>query len=87
VSHLRCIKPNATKMPGAFEGKLVYEQLKYSGIFEAVTIRRQVHRGASSVQVCLQELLIGVWNSVCLDSMCLASGYVNLIVPFHRKAA
>ena len=38
--YIRCIKPNTKKKPGIFSKALVMEQLKYSGIFEAVTIRK-----------------------------------------------
>jgi hypothetical protein len=38
--YIRCVKPNTQKKPGIFTRKLVMEQLKYSGIFEAVTIRK-----------------------------------------------
>ncbi|KAA0153961.1 hypothetical protein FNF31_06363 [Cafeteria roenbergensis] len=39
--YIRCIKPNAQKRPGVFEGSLCLEQLRYSGIFDAVRIRQQ----------------------------------------------
>jgi myosin heavy subunit len=39
--YIRCIKPNARKMPGLMDGKMTLDQLKYSGIFEAVRIRKQ----------------------------------------------
>jgi len=41
TSFIRCIKPNGEKRPGLFCGNLSYEQLQCSGVFEAVTIRRQ----------------------------------------------
>ena len=37
---IRCIKPNTIKSPDAFEPKLTLEQLRYSGVFEAVQIRK-----------------------------------------------
>ena len=37
---IRCVKPNALKSPTAFDAKLTLEQLKYSGVFEAVAIRK-----------------------------------------------
>mmetsp|Transcript_27438 Transcript_27438/g.32442 ORF Transcript_27438/g.32442 Transcript_27438/m.32442 type:complete len:2067 (+) Transcript_27438:95-6295(+) len=40
-SFIRCIKPNVEKQAGIFTGALCYEQLRCSGVFEAVTIRRQ----------------------------------------------
>ncbi|KAK3261511.1 hypothetical protein CYMTET_29594 [Cymbomonas tetramitiformis] len=37
---IRCIKPNPSKKAGEFDGAMVLEQLQYSGVFEAVAIRR-----------------------------------------------
>jgi len=37
---VRCIKPNQIKRPREFSAPMVLEQLRYSGIFEAVAIRR-----------------------------------------------
>jgi len=39
--YVRCIKPNETMSPLLFEAPLVMRQLRYSGVFEAVAIRRQ----------------------------------------------
>ena len=39
--YIRCIKPNALKRPRIFDAKLSLEQLRCSGIFEAVEIRKQ----------------------------------------------
>ncbi|CAE7581259.1 Myo5a [Symbiodinium natans] len=38
---IRCIKPNAQKVPGLFDSKMVLEQLLFSGVLEAVHIRQQ----------------------------------------------
>ena len=38
---IRCVKPNALKSPTAFDAQLSLEQLTYSGVFEAVQIRKQ----------------------------------------------
>ncbi|KAK3242430.1 hypothetical protein CYMTET_47881, partial [Cymbomonas tetramitiformis] len=38
--YIRCIKPNVKKAPGLFEGKMVLEQLRYSGVLESIHIRR-----------------------------------------------
>lgn len=38
---IRCIKPNTDKRPLYFQGAQTHEQLRCSGVFEAVTIRRQ----------------------------------------------
>ena len=39
--YIRCIKPNATKAAGLFTPRLVHEQLRYSGVLEAIKIRKQ----------------------------------------------
>jgi len=39
--YIRCIKPNAQQVSDKFESPLVVDQLRYSGVFEAVEIRRQ----------------------------------------------
>ncbi|GBG33017.1 Myosin-VIIa [Hondaea fermentalgiana] len=38
--YIRCIKPNARKMPDLFESDLVLEQLRYIGVLETVRIRK-----------------------------------------------
>eukprot|EP00808_Paulinella_micropora_P005871 g56997.t1 len=39
--YIRCIKPNPNKAPIQCHGKMTLEQLTYSGVFEAVQIRKQ----------------------------------------------
>jgi len=39
--YIRCVKPNPNKAPMEFEGQMVFEQLTYAGVFEAITIRKQ----------------------------------------------
>ena len=39
-SYVRCIKPNSVKKPNILEAKLTLEQLRYAGVFQAVTIRQ-----------------------------------------------
>jgi hypothetical protein len=39
--YIRCIKPNPNKAPMEFEGMMSMLQLRYSGVFEAVKIRKQ----------------------------------------------
>ncbi|TKS91706.1 Unconventional myosin-XV [Collichthys lucidus] len=38
---VRCIKPNNMKKPGVFEDELVSSQLRHSGIYETIRIRRE----------------------------------------------
>lgn len=39
--YIRCIKPNQFKSPKSFDSVISLEQLRYSGVFEAVRIRKQ----------------------------------------------
>mmetsp|Transcript_10110 Transcript_10110/g.17791 ORF Transcript_10110/g.17791 Transcript_10110/m.17791 type:complete len:1254 (+) Transcript_10110:191-3952(+) len=39
--YIRCVKPNADQVADQFEARMVLDQLRYSGVFEAVDIRRQ----------------------------------------------
>ena len=39
--YVRCVKSNDLKQPGVFDGSMCLEQLRYSGVFEAVAIRMQ----------------------------------------------
>jgi len=39
--YVRCIKPNPSKEALRFDGPMVLQQLRYSGVFEAITIRKQ----------------------------------------------
>jgi len=39
--YIRCVKPNNDKRPKYFVPRNCFEQLKYSGVFEAVAIRKQ----------------------------------------------
>ncbi|CAJ1399734.1 unnamed protein product [Effrenium voratum] len=47
---VRCIKPNAEKVPGRFDSQLVLEQLLFSGILEAVQIRQKGFASRSSFE-------------------------------------
>ena len=40
-AYIRCIKPNARKVANDFQSRMSIEQLRYSGVFEAVQIRKQ----------------------------------------------
>lgn len=37
---IRCVKPNSDQAPGKFDAQLTLNQLKYSGLFEAIKIRK-----------------------------------------------
>lgn len=37
---IRCVKPNAEQAPNKFDANLALNQLKYSGLFEAIRIRK-----------------------------------------------
>ncbi|CEP02434.1 hypothetical protein PBRA_009018, partial [Plasmodiophora brassicae] len=39
--YIRCVKPNADKRAGAYTAPMVHEQLRYSGVYEAVAIRKR----------------------------------------------
>lgn len=39
-NYIRCVKPNQAKKPQQFESYIVNEQLTYSGVYEAVKIRK-----------------------------------------------
>jgi myosin heavy subunit len=39
--YIRCIKPNDFKKPDLFDANLCLLQLRYAGVFDAVTIRQQ----------------------------------------------
>ena len=39
--YVRCIKPNEVKKADVFDANLVLLQLRYAGVFDAVTIRQQ----------------------------------------------
>jgi hypothetical protein len=38
--YVRCVKPNSTKAARAFEAQICLQQLRYAGVFEAITIRQ-----------------------------------------------
>ena len=38
---IRCVKPNPNKAALQYDGQMVFEQLTYAGVFEAITIRKQ----------------------------------------------
>mmetsp|Transcript_10152 Transcript_10152/g.13310 ORF Transcript_10152/g.13310 Transcript_10152/m.13310 type:complete len:1211 (-) Transcript_10152:695-4327(-) len=39
--YIRCVKPNSAQKPDQFESGMSIDQLRYSGVFEAVDIRKQ----------------------------------------------
>ena len=48
---VRCIKPNSTKQRSIMEGSLVLDQMRYSGLFEAIRIRKSGYAYRSSHEV------------------------------------
>nr|XP_057906331.1 unconventional myosin-XV isoform X2 [Doryrhamphus excisus] len=59
---VRCIKPNNTKHPGAFEDDLVKGQLRHSGIMETIRIRKEGYpvRMPFSVFLFRYKSLVGI---------------------------
>ncbi|CAN0479659.1 unnamed protein product, partial [Laminaria digitata] len=43
VQYVRCIKPNAAKLPGRMENAKVAEQLRCAGVVEAIRISRAAY--------------------------------------------
>ena len=39
--YVRCVKPNSEKSPNNFQSVMSLEQLRYAGVFEAISIRQQ----------------------------------------------
>jgi len=39
--YIRCVKPNQQKLPGVFDPVISLEQLRFAGVFEAVSIRKR----------------------------------------------
>jgi myosin heavy subunit len=37
--YVRCVKPNALKLPAVFDNDLVLNQLRYAGMMETIKIR------------------------------------------------
>jgi myosin heavy subunit len=64
--YVRCVKPNAAKVPGRFTSQSCMEQLQYSGILEAVHIRQQGFSTRMSLQSFIQ--LIGASCIRCRGS-------------------
>jgi myosin heavy subunit len=72
--YIRCIKPNNAKAPNQFVAKNVMEQLQYSGVFEAVAIRRsgypfrQTHNNfVERYQICLPDKQYPLTKAGCLQ--------------------
>ena len=63
-SFIRCIKSNNVKEPDTFDAPLCLEQLRYSGLFEAIRIRRAgyAHRETHSSFARRYAVLIGNVN-------------------------
>ena len=88
--YIRCIKPNEGKTPLKFIPKNCYEQLTYSGVFEAVAIRKQGYPfrlphsefAERYTKICAEELPDGLdLKGTCaaiVDQMKLSSTNVKL---------
>ncbi|KAK3246389.1 hypothetical protein CYMTET_44072 [Cymbomonas tetramitiformis] len=46
--YIRCIKPNSKKVADDFDGRMVLEQLRYSGVLESINIRQAGYGGRCS---------------------------------------
>lgn len=55
---VRCVKSNDKKKGGVFDGPMVLEQLKYSGLFEAIRIRRAGYAYRATHDVFANQYLI-----------------------------
>eukprot|EP00940_MAST-03C_sp_MAST-3C-sp2_P003640 g3640.t1 len=69
-AYIRCIKPNHEKRSDCFVAPLCIEQLKYSGVFEAVAIRKQgypfrlTHKRFAARYNCTLLRPDGSWKSI-----------------------
>ncbi|CAK9109242.1 High molecular weight form of myosin-1 (High molecular weight form of myosin I) (HMWMI) [Durusdinium trenchii] len=71
--YIRCIKPNGEKSPDRFDPFLCIEQLRYSGIFEAIEIRKQGFPFRRSHEVFYQRYRVAVGDPSSLPSHALDS--------------
>jgi myosin heavy subunit len=69
--YIRCIKPNDFKEAGSFVSSNCMEQLRYSGVFEAVSIRKQGFPFRLSHQVFVDHYGIILNQGNDLKSKCL----------------
>lgn len=66
---VRCIKPNGLKAGGILEGSMVLGQMRYSGLFEAIRIRKSGYAYRASHEVfCNQYKILVDELSTSLDS-------------------
>lgn len=56
---IRCIKPNSVKRAGVFDDNLVLQQLKYSGVIEAISVRKNGY----SIRKSLNEFADRFWST------------------------
>eukprot|EP00929_Paragymnodinium_shiwhaense_P020158 TRINITY_DN13523_c0_g5_i1.p1 TRINITY_DN13523_c0_g5~~TRINITY_DN13523_c0_g5_i1.p1 ORF type:complete len:1755 (+),score=575.37 TRINITY_DN13523_c0_g5_i1:63-5327(+) len=73
---IRCLKPNMAKVPSAFDSKMVLEQLRLSGVMEAVKIRKAGFPFRQSAQDYLKRYYIILPRSQRMQ-ICLDSGYAK----------
>jgi len=55
VNYIRCIKPNGIKSSTAFDNRLVCDQLRYSGVVEAIEISRAAFPNRMQRPICLSR--------------------------------
>ena len=53
---IRCVKPNMAKKPSIFESPLSLRQLRYAGLFEAISIRKSGYAYRNGHKVSLSSL-------------------------------
>ncbi len=88
--YIKCIKPNAVKVPGGFAPHLVLQQLRYSGVLEVIRIRQEAY----AVRVPYDEfyerfelLLREVGQSQSHHSTCIAIAREEKENQGHQKGS
>lgn len=95
MNFIRCVKSNEAKQPGIFDGAMCLRQLKYSGLFEAIKIRRAGYscrfsiekfadRYAGIVPAALRALRVGKANAHRVCSLILNDERVRAILRSTR---
>ena len=85
---IRCIKPNGTQEPDAFNGRFISRQLRYNGVHAVVDI----HRSGYPVKY-LQKRFVGRYKCIAFDQPKLISDSLpsevvcrNLLQVAHKLA-